>query len=586
MASNAQLLKAIEAAKADGNADAEAELRQMYKAQNPVYSGPAPRDLTAYDKAAGGGLSFLQGGAFNFGDELMGAVTAGAQKLRGDPRPMFVPDAGSQGPTLYQEGRNTTRALDDQFSAENPKTAFGLNVAGGVLGPGKYIAGGNTYGQIAQRGAGAGALAGLGAGEGDAGSQAWTTGMGALFGGLLAPTAAWGTRQFTNFGQWLGDSMQSAGVNMAGQPIEATVTNNGPTLVGQMGQAYQSATAGNAATALGERGRLAARANELGMPLTYGDRTGDATARRVEAALKSNPLTSKPFDTMRETRIDAVTGRTASGLGLGDNVTEIPSATLGQAVDDIGQRFQQVGQSIGEMQIPETIASRIQNIKKTEPFLELAVDLGDSTSPALIGGQDVMGIRSALGKASAQAWKSGDSIKGQYIDDTIDGLDGLIDGQIGDAGRSMWNTAKRQWRLLKAVERGQSLNEVTGKVNPGSFRNSLRQVYKDQYLRGGASDPSLVDLFDSVRVANLANDIVGDSGTATRLGFMGMLKNPVETTLTLAARPMVNAYARNGGPVLASALTPPGEAGALGARMSGGALAPTTRPAPKKRRRQ
>ena len=55
----------------------------------------------------------------------------------------------------------------------------------------------------------------------------------------------------------------------------------------------------------------------------------------------------------------------------------------------------------------------------------------------------------------------------------------------------------------------------------------------------------------------MGRDIVGDSGTATRLGFLGLLRNPVETTASLAMRPVLSKYVNSGGEGMAGMLMPP-----------------------------
>ena len=70
------------------------------------------------------------------GDELIGGLVAGVQKMRGDPRSL---------PDLYREGRDATRGLQDEFSRDFPKTSLGLNWLVALPGPARAIGRGKTW---------------------------------------------------------------------------------------------------------------------------------------------------------------------------------------------------------------------------------------------------------------------------------------------------------------------------------------------------------------------------------------------------------------------------------------------------------
>lgn len=125
---------------------------------------------TAMENVRGGLGSALQGATFNFADEIVGAGRAAI-----DPN------------LTYREAVADERQQLRDFREANPKTAFGLEMGGGLvggLGAAKLATTGlkglSTAGKVAAGGLGGGALGGVGAGETPAGR----VGLG-LFGGTL-----------------------------------------------------------------------------------------------------------------------------------------------------------------------------------------------------------------------------------------------------------------------------------------------------------------------------------------------------------------------------------------------------------------
>lgn len=120
------------------------------------------------------------GDAINpFQDELAGAVAgAGALLTGGNPR------------QAYTETRDAARAPIHEFRRDFPKTAIGLDIAGGVLTPSpfgkvKAVSGLGRVGSAVGRGAAEGAIQAFGSAEGDASKQAIQTLIGSGVGGVL-----------------------------------------------------------------------------------------------------------------------------------------------------------------------------------------------------------------------------------------------------------------------------------------------------------------------------------------------------------------------------------------------------------------
>lgn len=535
MATEAQIRAAIAKAEAKGDAAAVADLQsRLPKSGDQYITQPS-----TYDRVAGAASQFGQGYTLGMGDELMGGLVAGVQKMRGDPRSL---------PDLYREGRDATRGLQDEFSGDFPKTSLGLNLAGGVAGPARAIGkGAQTWADLGKAGAKAGALAGYGASESDSHlGQAIDTGLGAATGGVLGVAIPYAAQQAGN--AW--SAAKGALSNLLSGPTATVTQGASPTLI-QQAAAQPGALSQSLPPAVGERARLVQRADDLGMKLTHGDRTGNDAVRRVEAGFKSNPLTSPPFDDVRATNQKTLNRLFAKTLGLGDDVNELTPSVLGEVDDTLGKAFNTFGKKIGSVDVDGGLGQRIQAIRKTEPFMEFADDLLTNVS-----GKDLMTLRSNLNKAMGKAWRDGDTIKGDYIEDTIKQIDGLVDTVVTPADRAAFRDAQQKWRMFVTIQKGKAVSEM-GNVNPTSMSSALGKNYKHDYRLGKVSDPVLMDAFDANRVALMGRDIVGDSGTATRLGFLGLLRNPVETTASLAMRPVLSKYVNSGGEGMAGMLMPP-----------------------------
>lgn len=137
---------------------------------------------TGMERAAGAVQAFNQGTTFNFGDEIAGFGGAVVDKVRNPSQPFGA---------LLDQNIQSQRDNLQTFRDENPKTALGLELGGGLvsgIATGGAAAAGRTglsaAARVAASGAGGGALAGVGSGEGT--TDRLTRGaVGAAAGGAL-----------------------------------------------------------------------------------------------------------------------------------------------------------------------------------------------------------------------------------------------------------------------------------------------------------------------------------------------------------------------------------------------------------------
>lgn len=151
----------IQAAITEGRLPPEAMQRYVERERITPEMEAARTPLTAGEKVAGGIRAGYQGASFNFGDELIGGIRGATNDFGASP------------------GLTVSGAIDEerqglnQFRAAHPKTALGLELAGGLatgLGAAKAVGaaapGANLARTLLTTGAGSGAVAGYGSGEG------------------------------------------------------------------------------------------------------------------------------------------------------------------------------------------------------------------------------------------------------------------------------------------------------------------------------------------------------------------------------------------------------------------------------------
>jgi hypothetical protein len=110
--------------------------------------------------------------------------------------------------------------------------------------------------------------------------------------------------------------------------------------------------------------------------------------------------------------------------------------------------------------------------------------------------------------------------------------DAVVRQAGGDLG-VRYADARAAYRLADALDTGNVIRN--GNVMTGRAATVLKKRYPAEFARGNqygaVLDQSLLDAFDVIRVSNRFGDIVGDSGTATRMSIQNILNNP-QGTLT------------------------------------------------------
>lgn len=156
----------------------------LYNKKQPKPLDSVSPELSTGEKIKGGTRSFLEGQTFGFADEIgSGLAAIPASIVTGEPYG-----------DVYRQMQESYGKQQKEFERQNPKTAMGLNVAGGLSSalPGAKALYGSKFAQInpvktaALAGAGGGALSGAGFAP-TMGDVPAYSGAGAAAGGLLGP---------------------------------------------------------------------------------------------------------------------------------------------------------------------------------------------------------------------------------------------------------------------------------------------------------------------------------------------------------------------------------------------------------------
>jgi hypothetical protein len=348
------------------------------------------RELAAMPRSAmenvrGGLGSALQGATFNFSDEIVGAGRAAL-----DPN------------LTYGDAVAEERGQLQDFRKANPKSAFGLELAGGLasgLGAaGAATRGASTAAQAVPRllasGVGGGAVAGAGAGE-SAGGRAGMAAGGAALGGILG----YGAGKVAT--SRLGDAAASGA-----RSFREMVDNQTPSVLEMVGgQADEIARAASPAV----RATAAPVSDEFGAPALR------AAGRALDNVKAPGPQRAGgeligPRNVLAELERSGM-GQDALLMNTGDDLTvravraasNQPGSTAGRTVNT---RLAEQGGRLGE-QVPRDIANvtgfpdvgpgtmpgeiRVQQMLEqaqdaSRPFYEQARALGDIAPERLPAG--------------------------------------------------------------------------------------------------------------------------------------------------------------------------------------------------------
>lgn len=549
-----------------------------YASQSPEFQQAfGPHGTTGQNVAAGAGKFLFDLGR---GSKQVGAEVADWFDPQQNLSDLVVGERGGRAGRAERENADA-RALDAPLMATKAGK-FG-NIAGGVAFtlPAMLVPGANTAVGAATLGAGLGGLQPTVAGEsrlrntlmGGGGGLAGY-GAGKVLSGLLGG----GAQEMIDAGLWSPNAKTAAAQSSGFIPTGASgaqVVNGfghvGPDVSAALTRAQQQAME---------------NAQQLGYKLTPGQATGSRALQQMEAKLESQPMTSGPFNTIKQGNQQLL--NTSAAKAIGENASVVDSTVLADANKRIGQAFEKVADKNPRTISPDEFLSKVSGIESEYEGLLPAGGISDHplvqrlTKFAENGnatGEQLQSLTSKLGKAANKAMTSpsGDRDLGFALYDVKNYVDDLLQQGLSDADAAAFKAARSQYRNLMLLTSSPNVvNPSTGNVNARALASLLQRKDKGGFLYG-ANDS---DLYTGARFAQAFPPVVGDSGTATR----SMVTNPLQAVAQLPAWAASKAYvsapsvsAAQGAATLGrgsgagvNALLPylPGRAAALGALLA------------------
>lgn len=174
-----------------GTPNKRKSLEEIFATETPlegVSNTEETSEQSGLDKALGAAASFDKGYTFGFGKKLGGVMNA----IGAAPVDALLTDKSlvQAAKDRYGEIVDNANQAQKQFAEENPMTALGLELAGGIYNPlnrvgADYIGKGATLGSKVLRGVGVGGAGGALNAVGNDGDIATDTGIGAVVGGAF-----------------------------------------------------------------------------------------------------------------------------------------------------------------------------------------------------------------------------------------------------------------------------------------------------------------------------------------------------------------------------------------------------------------
>ena len=275
---------------------------------------------------------------------------------------------------------------------------------------------------------------------------------------------------------------------------------------------------------------LISRADQIGFPLSPGERAGSEGMKRFESAIQSTPMPFNPMHRMTRQRQDLMNQVAAESIGV-PGQTRLTQETMGDVADNLSAEFQRLGAE-NDLIVTEEFTDRLADIEagarkrifSDDAQVEKAIDgvidrIGESGRLSAVDYQD---ISSEFKKKIRTAYR-GDSPDPQFAEtlgDIVSALDDLAENNMDGAALARLREARRKWRAFSALEKSRSVKE-SGDVSGPLLANYLRRTDKGGYARGKNKS----DVYETARMMK-AFPGQPDSGTASRMMLQSILSHP------------------------------------------------------------
>jgi hypothetical protein len=281
------------------------------------------------------------------------------------------------------------------------------------------------------------------------------------------------------------------------------------------------------------------RGMDMGMRVTPGQATGSRALQQMEAKLESQPMTSGPFNALKENNARITSKAAAKAVGEDG---PLDSITIDKAFTRIGKVFENAKDDVPRPIDPKQFLAQYKTINDdmrgvvkgfgSHPLVEDFIDLASKGSAT---GKELQNLTSKLGKAAKNQMTtaSGDRELGLGLYRVKDHVDDLLASGMSGERAANFAAARTEYRnLMMLTGRTGVVNPSTGDVSGKSLANVLQMSDKKGFLR----DHNRTDMYDAARFAKAFGPAVGDSGTATRSPIQGVTEMALRIPYNVAAR--------------------------------------------------
>jgi hypothetical protein len=323
-----------------------------------------------------------------------------------------------------------------------------------------------------------------------------------------------------------------AQVNVTTTPT-ATVTGGGMT----PGVVGPDASAGLTAA----QQSILGRGKEMGFRTTPGQETGSRSLQQMEARMESNPFTSGPFNTIKDTNQKILNRSTAQAIGV--DSAELSNPVLAQAQRQISKVYQQVASPEVKKVDGNTIQTGIEIVDKafegltTQPFKNnlFVQQLQNIAAKGEASGNELQALSSKIGKRAKNEMTTamGDRELGSALFQVKEMVDDALAQGLSKEQQAAFQLARANYRNLMTIRSNQGVvNPSTGNVSGLNLASALTRKDPQGFVYGSNQTP----MYEAARFAQAFRPIVGDSGTATRTMELSPLSMMLAAPTNIAAR--------------------------------------------------
>lgn len=327
----------------------------------------------------------------------------------------------------------------------------------------------------------------------------------------------------------LGNAAQGAAFG-ATQPVATGETRGGNVALGALGGAAGGAAGkllGGVARPLSnkltpEEQRLVSILEDEGVPLLASQKTG--TKPLVASAMENLPLTAGPQREVYGQQSRAFTEAVMRRAGL--EGSEATDEVLTQGRKGLGKEFERLSSGrtvplgdgmLNKLTDLDAAQTELRGVLDTEKIDALVSGMLDKLAKGSLSGEAAQAMRSEMTKEIRNLTGSqapGASRLADALREIRNGIDDAIHDALTPQDRALWAEARRKYGNVKAIQKAMlgTKTDVATKANvsPVNLLNTVQ-------TRGPA------ELKDLAKAGLMLRSPVGDSGTAQRLLWQGLL---------------------------------------------------------------